>query len=561
MAKVSPIELIEHHIEKVILAICALALVVVGYVWIIGTPRSLEVMVNGMAQSVGPAEVDEALARASSTVRQRVIDLQPPQTPQPEYMKRVREGQDKPLEEFPSLVDLALPGTAIADAGPGKIPPVSLTALVEAVPAPGVPKGRAQWERLRRQVGVAAEADIAAAHVAAVYPWAELQTRWQDILSRTTIQDEPAAWRVLARLQARQLGGTWGPVQSVTMVARPLLDSQGVAVEPPEIPEYDGKNIDQITRAVQAWGDESWQLFVLRPEYWPIWRAGVGWVDWRVHLPEAEVGAAIEHGTAPGRGRARPARTVKRRRPGVMDAFNEGGMDFRRPTGMVVAPSLSFQEVVVPPLSEQKEAGAILLWFHDMSLESLKEYRYQLCVEFLNPLYGYEDFAEAPDQARTKVIQSPWSEWSAPVSVPKPTEFFLTGAMPRTKMARVTVFARQLGQQVKETFYVRAGQAIGREEFLELTDPASGQTEPVSVNFATGAVAVELDFGKPIGNRRTTTEMLFLDEMGQLRTMIDVSHMDKASDAYRTYVDLEEKAKLGRQSPAGAGGPENGPEF
>jgi len=298
MAKVSPIDLIENHIEKIILVICVLALVVVGYIWIIGSPRSLELTVVGRPQKVSPAQADETLARTASTVRQRVADLQPPQMPRPAYLARIRQRQDEPLEAFPRLLDMAFPGVAIAEAGPGKIPPVNLEALREALPAPGVPKVRAEWERLRRQAGAAADADIAAAHVAAVYPWGELRTRWQEILSRTTLQDEPLVWRVLGRVQSRQPGGEWGPVESVRMVGLPLADFQGNVVEPPEIPDYDGNNTEAIAQAVEAWGDESWQAFLLQPDYWPVWRPGVGWVDWRVHLPETEVAAAGKQAAA-----------------------------------------------------------------------------------------------------------------------------------------------------------------------------------------------------------------------------------------------------------------------
>jgi hypothetical protein len=199
------------------------------------------------------------------------------------------------------------------------------------------------------------------------------------------------------------------------------------------------------------------------------------------------------------------------------------------------------------------QKGLVLVWFHDNSLESMKVYRYRLRVKLLNPLLAFENAVRDPNHAAIPVLMTPYSGWSDPVVVPKVTEFFLAGSFPAQGSVRVAVFSRALGQQVMETFSVVQGQSIGQLKEIGLAHPAQeGKVSRVPVNFSTGAIAVEFDFNKSIGMRRTAVEMLYLDEKGQLNTMVDVRALGKTDPEYKRYAALVEKTKVSRRAAGAA---------
>jgi hypothetical protein len=218
------------------------------------------------------------------------------------------------------------------------------------------------------------------------------------------------------------------------------------------------------------------------------------------------------------------------------------------------------QEPIVPPeptavplLLDQMQQGQVLVWFHENSLESTKVYHYRLRLKLLNPLLAFETSVSDPNDAAVPGVVTPWSEWSDLVAVPQATEFFLVGSFPAQGSVRVAVFSRALGQQVMETFSVVQGQSIGQSKEIELAHPAQeGKVSKVPVDFATGAIAVEFDFSKSIGARRTAVEMLYLDERGQLRRMVDVRALSKTDPEYKHYTDLVDKTKISRRAAGAA---------
>jgi len=113
--------------------------------------------------------------------------------------------------------------------------------------------------------------------------------------------------------------------------------------------------------------------------------------------------------------------------------------------------------------------------------------------------------------ARIAALATPWSPWSEPVCIPKTTSFLLTGSNPtsRPPYVTVTVFARALGKPISRRFKVFPGQPIGGPH--------------KEADFSTGAIVVDLDFDRYIYSgpvRRKTTQMLYLDDKGLLRSRI-----------------------------------------
>ncbi len=208
------------------------------------------------------------------------------------------------------------------------------------------------------------------------------------------------------------------------------------------------------------------------------------------------------------------------------------GLGRRSVTAGPDAPKL----VLIPTLQEQLDnpAGILEVWFHDTNLTEGMTYRYQLRLVLINPLLGrFKDVANK-DDAKIKFVRTPWSQWSEPVSVKRPTEFFLVGSAPQMGTVTLEVFTQQWGQWISHSFRIGQGEPIGEEVRKELLRLGGGEQEETLVNFKTGAIAVSFNFKKkqriPGTNFfRTTTELLYLDADGKLRTRTQ----DDSSQRYK----------------------------
>ena len=205
-----------------------------------------------------------------------------------------------------------------------------------------------------------------------------------------------------------------------------------------------------------------------------------------------------------------------------------------------VEPGKPPQVPVVPPFDEQiKEKDKdVLVWFCDTSPESGKVYRYRIRLKLVNPLLTYVNDVKDRDAASVPTLDTPWSEFSDPVSVPPTAEFFLTGSFPSKGQVMVTVFSTCLGQVVKQTVTVTPGQSVQTEASVDVSDPRKPTEKPIAmkVNFAAGAVVVGINFGKTIlkgGVLAKTDEMLYLDSAGTLRSRL--LEFDSQSDVYKKF--------------------------
>ena len=134
--------------------------------------------------------------------------------------------------------------------------------------------------------------------------------------------------------------------------------------------------------------------------------------------------------------------------------------------------------------------------------------------------------------------------------------------------ATVAVFTRRLGQLVAHEFVVDKGDLIGDVVAKELKNPppsniakaagvVKGKKKKVKrkvtekpthskkpVDFITGAVVVEIDFSKSVfekGQERKTTEIVFLDAEGHLRSCRLVKNLHPESTQRKLYDRLQGK--------------------
>ncbi len=195
--------------------------------------------------------------------------------------------------------------------------------------------------------------------------------------------------------------------------------------------------------------------------------------------------------------------------------------------------------VLIPTLQEQLDnpAGIIEAWFHDTSLTEGMTYSYSVRLVLINPLLGrFKDVADK-DDAKVQTLKTPWSDWSKSAKVERPAEFFLVGSAPQMGTVEVEVFTQRWGQRVNHRFRVGPGEPIGGDVNKDMLQLGDDKPTSTVVSFRTGDIAVSFDFEKkqrvPGTDffRTTTTELLYLDADGKLRTRTRFA--DESSSRYK----------------------------
>ena len=585
MAQVNGGSVIERHLEKIVLGVCALALLYGLFRWGFGSPRKLE------SENLPLRRIDEELlakaAAAEAAAKKATIVTKP----LPDYDQAIQTLQSADFGSSSSrMVDLGFAREALKiHVGPLVTRVKPSVAELSKLPAPGGPEGRARME-LPNTAGELK--DARAYHAALVYPWASVARLWQEKLAQTIIPSMPVVIDVEVQVQEKLPDGDWGAPRSIRTAAMSSEANETRLLDQlrQQIRSFDGGNALRVREAIRTLQSPAWQQWILMPPYWQIRDPKAKtWADWTLGLPAGPFEQVKPRAPAPkesGEGGVRPSPPAGER-PAATDtgrdrrydettgrfvrpvgeewAIEEGRWDERR-TDEVQRPTtvepaeLPAAMAGVPPLTQQQQDGRVLVWFHDANLAPMKIYRYQVRLVFLNPLLTYDQQCKDPEDAKVATIETPWSDWSQEVSVPKSTVFFITGESPNSGEVVVTVFTRCLGEPVKEEFYVKIGRPIGEKVLKQVTHPVSNELVREETDFTTGAIAVDFDFDKKIVSDdlpHTTVEMLYLDERGRLRTRTRAA--DEEDEDYRTWRDATRapvfKPASGTERSVPAGGP------
>lgn len=554
MARKSDTGFVEQHIEKIVLAICALLLVLVFVRWVVSSPQEVKVLSGAgyTTETVPPDQADKKLAEAAEAIRARHDPGDAPNVPKINWVKQIEQAGENPFPALPPMLDLGMVPPEIKPPprpDPNSMP--SLDIVVALIPAPGKPAGWVGFECPEPLPDKQPE-DLIVYRGASVYPWGRLEKNWRQKLNTLRVVNV-VVLGVEVEVQSRLPDQLWSetkPGEPANVVRLPRRDEQGNPLVVPKIPEYDGANAEEVRTAIDEIR-QNWQWYFLTPPYHNVLHPSAGYIHWTIHMPDNEVSRTLEPGLLPTEtlqpelpptpaptraptwsepSRRTPPRRVPtpprrvptppriprgrpitegefppegelfpedpRRRPGTRYPRPTPRPDVRpdaRPAADVPVP-LGAEITAIPDLAKQMEDGKVLIIFHDNSLKLGRFYRYRVRVVLLNPLLTFDDLVRDPARdARTKKVRTPWSEWSDEVIVEDPTTFFLTGELP--DQVQVTVFTRKLGQTVMKTFRVRPGMVIGRPSRVTLSSPGA-EAAAVEVDFSTGAVAVELDFDR-----------------------------------------------------------------
>ncbi len=525
MAKVGETNFLVQHVEKIVLAICLGLFVFVLIQFVASSPRHR----GGMA----PGQVDKKILSQAQNKQDSYEREKATTKNVPDFLKQF---EDARKGSFPidQAINLTPPSEGInLDFAPGESIPIGLDDITP-IPQPEKPESWAGWEVPFKQ---GAPEDEVTCHVVAVYPWGKLVKQWNSVLKdNPRIPVSLVAVDVKAEIQQMNQDGRWSQARKANTTAPLMYDSRGNWVGPPQLPAYDGIDVRPIRQTVAFLSDNKLQELIVQPEYYDIWRSSdASWGSWTIHLPKTKI---HDIKADPQPNAATPGLTP----PSLSRSSNSGREGRRRGRGRGDegrTESRSFEEVITPTKStqasqtglaglfKQKQAGVILLWIHDNSLEPMKAYRYRLQLSLVNPLFTYEREvkSDSKEDATTPTIESPWSEWSDTVFIPNANEFHLSGQAPNVGEVSIRVYGQALGQRLRKTFQVALGEKIGERRAAKVVDLISGRRVTREVNYDTGAFAVQFDFDKEVYvnnllRPQKTTEILFLDAKGQLRSKL-----------------------------------------
>jgi len=585
MAKSNGPSTLEQHIEKAVLGVSLLILAIALSVW--GFPSPATVRLG--ASQVELNKVDEEIVQEADRKRSEAEREPPPKHPETEFLARAldqtREELLDPLSskltsKWPEIA-LALPQPKLleppelepfpilpwdsGDVRPEVLPP-TVESLIKTLVEIGQPAVKINRELIHRPDGLV---EVIVAHGAAVFPVGELRRGWEPILGKNV----PFTFAVVAvevERQERLADGTWGndgKAGEAKIIRIVALDKQGVLRPVPDyrqsLPEFDGteRTRNSVRDAVRKLNSETTLQDILEPEfpeiYWPSRKFGT----WKLHLPGNEVSSdAIDAGAVPAP--AGPGAEWAPEGAGGGRGFEPGvgtTLPALPPAGIRPKPEVigvppaplgaaagEPMLLPVPAMRQQLANGKVLVWFHDMSPAAEKEYRYRSRMILVNPFLTYTKEVLQEADARQAFVETKWSAWSEGVSVPEVTRMFVTGGWKRQQRVNITVYTERWGQTHEAAFYLEQGQAIGGKRTVELVQPGSGARVKRVVDFQTGAVIVSLDFEKQIMWKnlpRTTIEMLYVNDKGELKRMIRVQDMPPDSEAYTEYLKLKSRAK------------------
>jgi hypothetical protein len=531
MAKKSA-NFIDLHAEKVVLGVCALALVAAG----VYTFGGLRFKVNGR----GPAEIVEEAGRQADRTAQAVKTARPPanvkdpNTPgnsAEEIVKRwfamgpqalIDRGQLQPrpwrTQKFPpvrpeiagvapedrrELVKAVAPSVPIVVSDrkaldiPQELPPI------DPFPKSDAPASGAK-SVTRSYVSVGAEVDLSEVERcfrAAKYP---PKSRLSVVAVHLQRRDESEPWR------------GWQNVETF-LPFKPLVrpeDEKGIKLD--SLPDFK-RLVDACKRVITRT-----ELPSRSVTYPPLPSMEDPLKDPNSLKPEemanrrvkkfVEVAKKAMAGKKPFMQVDLDAAYMNARAAAVESGAGEKDLEGAKKLLEEIEAKLPKSRLADWKASPQPIDRLMPLMAHDLDIIPGHSYAYRIRYEVLNPSAGVPGDMRNAKDAEVLTVFSDWSPPSRPVEVTSDLVFFLTQADPKKKDVTVTVYRKtRTGDWRDQEYKIKAGETIGQKEKI-------GKNK--NVDFSTGLVCVDIDFARldPAPGGKKTVAMVYVDPSdGKLR--------------------------------------------
>jgi len=309
MAKTDEIKFLDQHMEKVILGVCALIMAYGVFQWVLSSPQRAEVP-KPRGRTVAPEELDQELLSWAQSVR----DRKPPKDGQrtlPKYdVEIARQRADSGSE---TIANWGEPRSVLVP--PKRFKPdigVSFEKVKNVVEA--FTPEFTEIKGVRELVSLEGGVDKLVFRGKAGFPVGDM-LKALNKLFRGSAMDDVVAVTLAVEIEKRAIlgDGQFGPVTKVARVVIPPEEGK-TDPKPIVVPEYDGKNADDVRKAIEAFSAES-EKNILRPKYWKVWsHTEKDWTTPWIKKPPAP--AATSAG-----GAAKPAAPVVEADDGMMEVL------------------------------------------------------------------------------------------------------------------------------------------------------------------------------------------------------------------------------------------------
>jgi hypothetical protein len=550
------LDMLENHVDKLILGVIAIVALAILWVFVIGTPYGGQVN----RATCSPGSIDEKIKETAVRLEQRING---DATEKPVKYKDNKAG--KYLATMGSTVEVndkvIIPintgSSDIEDKRFYRMPAIPAVAGVDAqairtavfVPTEKVDMAMS-YEQAKTEV-----VDIDFITVEASFDTSELYKNFrQSFVTGVTAdyKDEDLAVPVFASvaLERQVLGedGQWSDWQAVS---RPNIDERReMFVVPGKANEIDLGGIDVL---VMTFEEFEIQKDLLQPTSYEIAASNAEWMTPAYHKELSEMiakekrdaeMAASGKSVRPKPGRQRVNELGNRRR---------NPRDKRRPTGASrrdrkiedIRADFDFVKLTKDvDLSIMKDP--LVFWGYDADIEPLKSYRYRIRLGVFNPTAGKGWFSGAATEFKDDVVL--WSEYSEvtePIAIDPMVHFFPLELAKRTKAATIQVSKFNGGKWQSEEFEVKVGDSIGHEiEIEEEEDTAARRVrtknddEIKKIDFASGAILVDVVTSRrSVAGGRPYQEILYSENGGVIKHL-GVSKRNWSKSMLSTFKDI-----------------------
>lgn len=556
--KLKNVNIFELHVEKVVVAVCAAASLVIVWLYVFSGPY---VVTIGGEPGVKPVEVEQKVLNQSRLLADQIgpgVRSPLPDMTVPAYTAMFRDQLDRSGSGVAQLDPLSHPGlsagvTPVGMAAHGSfgvpVPPAPTTVaarsgfgvlldqpqLIEhftkAADEGLSPREAAVWgqrvaDEYRQVVAEPSPRDFRYVSVSGVY---NIQAWYKKLVEDG--RSMPEDWRrsamllvdvVLEREAMAPQTGQWG---SLTVVP-PL----------PGVVAYrdsrDNWPISEAQEAVQYVAGR--QQEIARPEFAPITDAS----EWAEPELVEEKKKEVKPVVSPGQTAAPVApETQKPPAPAVIPKpsnrpgwFTDKEHGIGAPQGAKPQPAQAASVGSVaansgdagdqsrrsaPPADQpasttgqDQAAGLLKIWAHDLTVQPGQTYRYRLRARLINPLFQRSKLEARQHQQyfNELALESDPSAWSSPVEIDPERRFFLVSGSTVEREVTVEVWRVFNGKPRVHEFRVKPGDIVGSVVAM----PTGELT--TDVDMSTGVMVVDLmDAPSSKGLGLRTTQMLYLE--------------------------------------------------
>lgn len=556
MKKKNILQLLETHVDKMVLALIILISLVILWMYVIGSPYGQ--VVDGRKR--GPGEIDVRVKAKAEELRNKLDQGSDPIVYDKTYLAEYDHLMQCSISEIASAA-IPYPGT-----GETIVEEDRIYVLPEIAPLTDIAvlnlRGAAQKpnEGAFDEMGYTAAADleledIDLVTVSAKFNVQSLYNGFQQSFTgprlKTTWKDAKLAVPVFAKLdlQRRQLqdDGSWSSWDSVP---RTRIDAYKKLLE--ELP----LTTEQLQLGVDVWmnqyTDKMVQRDILQPEAYAFMISRSEWLPpaflqeafdliqkqedlqqkqlreeraKRLESPMNELTGRRPESTRPAPTRPEPRRQTENRRgrDPMMDMGYETPVTPQRQTRRertLEDIKGDAKKVMLDDKTDiQSMRDSLLVWAHDDTVQPGSTYQYRLRIGIFNPIAGKNWFREDQSQYKNQVVLwSGYIETADQVYIPKrihlfPTELLAAKDNPNgTEGAKIEVAKFSRGQWRTQTFDVFPGQVIGQKAevkpeeikpvgrgmemgMMEMMpmETAAANTEPQIIDFTTPFAMVDIN--------------------------------------------------------------------